>query len=264
MRTILLDDEPFSLTFLEGVCLQVPQLEVVQTFSESGQALSYLAQHPVDLVITDIEMPGMNGIEAARQLRALSPETGVIFVTGYEEYALPAFQMEAVAYIMKPCTPQALSSAVRRAALLAAPGKSLTIRTFGHFTVFIGGEPLRFSNGKAMELAALLVDRNGGVVTMEQAVGTLWEDRPYDDTVKRLYRKAVGYLHQIFAGTDFFVSDRGSCHIVPSKAECDYFTLLQNPTQAAGRYHGDYLLDYSWAEMTNGKLAHLCGYYDSV
>lgn len=254
MKTVLLDDEPLSLHHLERLCFQVPQLEVVAAFTDAEAALDYLLTHPTELVITDIEMPGLTGMDMAARLRALCPDVGIIFVTGYEEYAIHAFQMEAVAYLLKPCEREALQSAVTRAARLAPPPRPrVTIRTFGYFSVLIDDVPVRFSNSKAKELLALLVDRNGAVVSMEQAVDTLWEERSYDDTVKRLYRKAIGYLHQVFDSTGFFVADRGSCHILPAKAECDYFQYLQNP--ATGLYQGEYLLDYSWAEPTNGKLS---------
>lgn len=257
MKTVLLDDEPLSLAYLSRLCTQLRQLDVVAAFSDSAEALQYLSAHEVELLISDIEMPGLSGMEMTRRLRADHPQLGVIFITGYEEYALQAFQMEAAAYIVKPCSLDALQNAVKRASLLAQPSKRVFIRTFGYFSVLIDNVPIRFSNSKAKELLALLVDRSGAVVTMEQAADVLWEERPYDDMVKRLYRKAVSYLHQVFQDTGFFVSERGSCHIVPAQAECDYFKLLDTPSAARTLYHGEYLLDYSWGEHTNGKILQM-------
>lgn len=261
MRAVLLDDEPLVLRYLGGLCRQIPGLEVLAAFDNAPAALTYLASHPADLLLTDIEMPGLNGIDAVRLLRETMPDLGVIFITGYEEYALKAFQMDAVAYLTKPCTPEELRKAVKRAAMLTPPAQRVSVRTFGHFAVFLEGAPVRFANSKAQELLALLVDRRGGVVTMEQAADLLWEDRAYDDMVKRLYRKAVGYLNDVFEGTGFFLSDRGSCHIAPAAADCDYFKLLDHPAEEAAHYDGEYLLDYSWGETTNGKLTQLTEQY---
>lgn len=257
MRTILLDDEPYSLSYLEKLCLQIPSIEVEAAFHNAEQALEFLTEYPAELIISDIEMPGLSGIEAVQKLRAVRPNIGIIFVTGYEQYAFQAYKMEAVAYLLKPCSLEELASAANRAKRLIIPDKNIVVHTFGYFSVTINGVPLRFSNSKAKELLALLVDRNGGVVTMEQAVDVLWEDRIYDEAVKRLYRKSISYLHQIFDGTGFFISNRGSCHIVPCVAECDYFMILQSMEVAMNQYSGDYMLDYSWAEYTNGKIIQL-------
>lgn len=139
---------------------------------------------------------------------------------------------------------------------LAATEKKVRIHTFGHFAVWVGDKPLYFANSKAKELLAILVNRQGEIVTMEQAIGLLWEDRPYDDMVKRLYRKAVAYLHHLCKdlGLHFFVANRGCCHILTSKVCCDYYDLLNHADEAIGRYAGEYMTDYFWAEETNGKI----------
>lgn len=260
MTAIIVDDEPLSLIYVEKLCLEIPGLEIAGRFREAVSALSFLRRMPVDLVFTDIEMPGMNGIEAVREIRRIRPQTGVIFVTGYEQYALDAFKLDAIAYIMKPCSAAELESAVKRASLLLPEEKKrIEIDTFGQFRIQLDGVPLRLANRKANELLALLVDRQGAVVSMEQATDILWEGRPYDETVKRLYRKAVGYLNQVFheQNVTFFVSDRGSCHIVPAEIDCDYYRLLAGDREATSLFCGEYMSQYSWAEETVGKIEHL-------
>lgn len=257
MRTIILENEQSALDHMQRLCAQLPQVEVVATFREALEMLHYLEEHEVDLLLTESELPGLDGVEVVRRLRQTNSDLGVIFVTANEQHALQAFQLAAVDYLVKPCTQAALARGVARAQMLMPRRCRVSIRTFGYFAVFLDEEPVRFSNSKAKELLALLVDRNGGVVTMEQAVDLLWEERAYDDTVKRLYRKAVGHLQQLFLGTGFFRSDRGSCYICPSQASCDLFQMLDNPMVGRRRYHGEYLLDYSWGELTNGKLSRL-------
>lgn len=257
MKTILIDDEIFSLQYLTELCMQIPELEICGQFQNAADALAWLRDNRTDLVLTDIEMPGLNGLDAAGRIQQLCPEAGIIFVTGYEEYALKAFKMEAISYLLKPCTLSELKSAIGRAQkLLPPPKKRIMIRTFGTFSVIVDGNPLHFSNSKARELLALLVDRQGGVLTMEQAVDILWESRTYDDMVKRLYRKAVSYLHQLFQEhhLHFFVSNRGCCHVLPEETDCDYYRFLKGDHEAVMNYNGEYMSDYSWAELTNGKL----------
>lgn len=263
MKAILLDDERPALEFLRLQCLQLPELEVTEAFQTVPEALDYLQSHAVDLILTDIEMPGLTGLATVERLRAQRPELGIIFVTGYEEYALRAFELDAVAYLLKPCRPEALRKAVQKATRLLPQGKRIAFRAFGPFTMLVDGVPCRFSNSKAKELLALLVDRRGSDVTMEQAAYTLWEDRPYDHYVKQLYRKLISYLNQLAkeVGGDFFVSARGACHIRPDRVECDYYRLLEGDQQALREYAGIYMSEYSWAEETVAHLDRLSGYY---
>lgn len=257
MRAVLIDDELYSLQYLSKICSQIPHLQVQKTFLNAGEALKYLSQNEVDLILTDIEMPGLNGMEAVKELRKLQPNVGVIFVTGYEQYAFEAFQVQAVGYITKPCSEDELMGAIKRAEVLQIKKCSIEIKTFGLFSVNIDGVPCRFANRKAEEMLAYLVDKKGSVVSMEQLIDVLWEERSYDDMVKRLYRKATAYLNQVFAGKDFFVSERGQCYVMPEKADCDFYRFLENPASQAEYYDGEYMSQYSWAEVTNGKISRI-------
>lgn len=254
MKTILIDDEYLSLQYLQRLCLQIPDLEIEQTFSDAKTALCYIEKNTVDLMITDIEMPGFTGMEAVWKIREKHPNMGIIFITGYEQYAFEAFQVHAVAYILKPCSVEDLIGAVERAKVLNVKKNEITVKTFGLFSLFLNGKPCNFSNRKAQELFAYLIDANGGVVSMEQIIDVLWEERNYDGNVKRLYRKAVSYLNCMFDGMEFFVSERAKCYIVPDKIDCDYYRFLKNPNGEAEFYNGEYMSQYSWAEATNGKI----------
>lgn len=259
MRAIIVDDESYCADYLEGLCEDIQGLRIIGKFENAMEARDFLSNNRVELAFLDIEMPGLSGIQAVEALREVCPGLAIIFVTGYENYAMDAFKLDAVSYLLKPCDSSELAHAIEKAArLIPLTSKRLQVRTFGHFAVYIDGEPFRFSNRKAKELMALLVNQQGGVVTMEQAVCTLWEDRPYDNTVKQLYRKAVIYLNQISSqkNLNFFVSNRGSCHIIPSAMLCDYFELLAGNPKAREYFNGEYMMDYSWGEETLAGLQY--------
>lgn len=260
MRIIIVDDESLSLRYMQRLCLEIPHIEVAGCFQNADEAIDFMQENTVDIALLDIEMPGYTGMELAAQMKKVCPGIGVIFITGYEEYALEAFRIDAVDYIMKPCDKEQLEKAFSKATRLR-PVKSerLVIKTFGYFTVFIDGEAYPFTNRKAKELLALLIDRRGGEVTMEQATATLWEERPYDHMVKQLYRKALTYLRYIEKENNlhFIASSRGACQVVRANLDCDYYRLLNGETQAKRDFFGEYMLEYSWAEPTAGKIQQM-------
>lgn len=259
MKAIIVDDEDFSLEYLSSLCEDISELEIMGKYQNIYHALDYLKLNKIQIVFMDIEMPGMNGIEAIRKIHEIQPDLGVIFVTGYEEYAMDAFREDAVSYLLKPCDANEVKKAINKAKCLVKEVKNrVVVQTFGRFCIFIDGKPYRFTSGKAKELLAVCIDRRGGVVSMEQAIDLLWEDRPYDNMVKQLYRKAVIYLNHLSCdmNLDFFVSGRGSCYVIPSKIDCDYFRLMEGDPITEKLYCGEYMMDYSWAEETIGKIDH--------
>jgi DNA-binding LytR/AlgR family response regulator len=108
---LLLDDELPGLTYLKMLCEQIPELEVVKAFNSPVTFLNELPGLDFDLLITDIEMPGMDGLHIARLMEGRS----IIFTTAYSEHAAEAFDLNAVDYVRKPVRKERLQQAVRKA-----------------------------------------------------------------------------------------------------------------------------------------------------
>lgn len=111
LKCLLLDDELPGLTYLKLLCEQIPELEVVRAFNDPEVFLKELDLLDYDLCILDIEMPGINGIQLAAMLNGKP----VIFITAYKDYAIEAFELNAVDYLVKPVKPERLHQAVKRA-----------------------------------------------------------------------------------------------------------------------------------------------------
>lgn len=104
IRTIIVDDELPICEEIEYLLQAHPDIKILQKFCQSQAALSYIQENPCDLIFLDISMPGMNGLEFAECISSLGLQTLIVFVTAYEEYALPAFATPAIGYITKPIT----------------------------------------------------------------------------------------------------------------------------------------------------------------
>ncbi|WP_093096441.1 LytR/AlgR family response regulator transcription factor [Sphingobacterium mizutaii] len=119
LRCLLLDDELPSLQYLKLLCQQIPDLEVIKSFNSPQDLLADLPTLDFDLLISDINMPGLNGLELAEQLRGKP----IIFITAYAEYAADAFDLQAVDYIRKPLKIERLKQAIQK--LLSIRGRKL-------------------------------------------------------------------------------------------------------------------------------------------
>lgn len=114
INTIIVDDEPLALTLLSAKLKQFPQINILAQCSNGRQALEQITSLFPDLIFLDIEMPGLNGLEVIKKVQTdIMPL--VIFTTAFEQYALDAFNVNAVDYILKPIDEQYIHRAVERA-----------------------------------------------------------------------------------------------------------------------------------------------------
>ncbi len=133
----------------------------------------------------------------------------------------------------------------------------VSIRTFGYFDIFVNDKPIAFRNKKAKELLALLVDRRGGYVTSEQAIGYLWENEPASAVTLARYRKEALRLKNTleeYGIGHIMESVDGKRRIIPEQVDCDLYGYLSGKEEYAGAFKGSYLTDYTWGEMTLGEL----------
>ena len=125
IKTIVVDDEPIARARVLSLLGDEPDIEVVGECSSGQQAVSTIAETSPDLVFLDVEMPEMDGFALAR---ALGPDRmpAVVFVTAFEEYALRAFEVHALDYLLKPFSAQRFKSALSHARQHLAQRQSTT------------------------------------------------------------------------------------------------------------------------------------------
>nr|WP_294933028.1 response regulator transcription factor [uncultured Flavobacterium sp.] len=111
LKCLLLDDELPGLTYLKMLCEQIPEVEIVKTFNNPEKLLSEIPDLEFDLLISDIEMPGIDGLHLAEMIQ----NKLVIFCTAYKDYAADAFNIDAVDYITKPVKLERLQKAISKA-----------------------------------------------------------------------------------------------------------------------------------------------------
>ena len=124
LRTLIVDDEPLAVERMQIICAGLPSLAVVGTASDGAAALRLVeALHP-DLILLDMTMPELDGLGVARRLAGGTSPPAIVFVTAHDSFAVEAFDLDAVDYVLKPVTPERLERAIGRALARRGQGRS--------------------------------------------------------------------------------------------------------------------------------------------
>jgi two-component system LytT family response regulator len=111
LQVYLVDDEPLALRRLVRMLQATGRVEITGSATDPEAALEFLSAHPVDALFLDIQMPGLNGFDLLRRLAA---QPMVIFTTAYDQYALRAFEVNSIDYLLKPIEPEQLDRALTK------------------------------------------------------------------------------------------------------------------------------------------------------
>jgi two-component system, LytTR family, response regulator AlgR len=118
LKVLIVDDEPPARERLRSLLAEISDVEVVGEAPNGREALSCSHELVPDVVLLDVRMPGMDGLQAARHLNVLEEPPAVIFTTAYDQYAVEAFEAHAVGYLLKPVRKEQLAAALARAGRL--------------------------------------------------------------------------------------------------------------------------------------------------
>jgi two-component system response regulator AlgR len=119
VKVLIVDDEEPARERLRQILQDEDDYEVVGDAGNGHDALLLAAKHEPDIVLLDIRMPGLDGIETAQHLNELEHTPAVVFTTAYDEYAVDAFEARAVGYVLKPVRRSRLAAALAQASRLA-------------------------------------------------------------------------------------------------------------------------------------------------
>lgn len=184
LRTIVVDDEQPAIDMMIRLLEQSGSVEVAGAFRKPKDAIARIAELKPDVAFLDVQMPLMNGMELAERLVELHEDLEIVFTTAFDHYAVEAFRLNAIDYLLKPVTPEQLSRTIarllKRKGLLAkppgpAPGARLVC--FGGFRLLApgGGEAsIRWRTAKSEELLAFLYMHSAKETPKWEIMEQLW------------------------------------------------------------------------------------------
>jgi len=190
LRAIVVDDEEWAIRRLRRLLSENGLIEICETFQHPLEAYEYVRANPIDVAFLDISMPDINGMKLSALLSELDEGINVIFVTGYEEYALQAFDMSALDYLMKPVSEDRLKKAlgkIKKLRRVTDRVSNISVFLFNGLKIYAGGsEPtlLKLRSPKTEELFAYLICK--GTVSRDKIIETLWPELKYEKALQNL------------------------------------------------------------------------------
>ncbi|WP_246092811.1 response regulator [Terrilactibacillus laevilacticus] len=197
-RVMLIDDEEDALDLLEILLKEIENITVVGRYSDPVQALEAIERIPFDIVFVDIEMPKLKGTQVARIIKEINPQIMIVFTTAYSEYAVEAFEIQSLDYLLKPFSLERLKMSISRMKDVAPERINLShhtnynIQCMGGFNLYLPTfnkerRTLAWKTNKEKEVCAFLYHYSEKTVDTDLIIESIWPE--YD------VKKAKNYLY---------------------------------------------------------------------
>ncbi len=203
MKVLIVDDEPLARARLRELLDAQPGVTVVGEAGDGHAALHACAEQQPDLVLLDVAMPGIDGIETARHLAAFEPRPAVVFCTAYDAHALSAFDAQAIDYLLKPVRAERLAAALERVRTFAAgrsqPGGAHPTQRRTHLCARLRGSlrliPIDEIRYLQAEEKYVVVHHARGEDLIEESLKSLEEE--FGERFVRIHRNCLVARHEL-------------------------------------------------------------------
>jgi len=275
IRAIVVDDERPSVDKMAKLLGDSGVVDIKGRFLNPLEALEYVKKMKIDTAFLDIEMPELDGFQLANHILELQGWTAIVFVTAYNEYAVEAFRINALDYLLKPVNKKRLRETldrIRKEKKIGLNPSRLQVRCFSKFKVITGSGEVKFRTSKAEELLAYLIEGRGAQINRDEIIDRLWPDYDGDRAVAN-FNTTLYYVRKALLQKGIRVPiehSRGCYRLDATSVDCDYhkfLSLVSAPRlinditisdyeEIAALYQGDYLggNQYQWPERSRMLL----------
>lgn len=192
MRTMIVDDEVPALKMLEKLVVDHDKLTLVYSTHQAETVLAKLEDVKPELILLDINMGGISGVDLAEEINRLEPSIQIIFITAYSEYAVKAFELNALDYLLKPVTKKRFNQGISRISFeetqTITSSDKIKMAVFGEGLIMdYKGVPIELRTKKAYELLFLLRHHFREGVTKDVMMEKLWEHQTKESSTMMLH-----------------------------------------------------------------------------
>lgn len=284
MKILVVDDErPARERMVETLGRICPECKVV-AFDNAQDALNYEGKSDIEIAFLDIELGNYSGIELAIELKKYSPRCNIIFVTSFSEYGTESFKARPSGYVTKPYTDEEIkreldnlryqiSESLESSEVSGKSGGSggneettlekderrLRCATFGNFIAYKeNGDIMTFSRTKSKELLAYLIDCAGFPVTTRDIAKDVFEAELDRQMSKNISKIIIGLISDLKdeGYDDIVIKQNRQIYVNRDKIDCDIYNAINGDVSALNSFHGEYMIEYSWAEIS-GSVAKI-------
>ena len=252
MKILIVDDEAYLREELRDSLERISPSNEYFEAENFDSAVKLLGEHRFDIAFLDINLQGKNGLEIAENAKHISPQTNIVMVTAYSEYALEALKLFVSGYVLKPFSDDDLRTVLDnlRTPVNNTQDRLLEARCFGNFEVFCDGKPMKFKRSKEKELLAYLISLKGASATRHQICADIFEDSVTTEKADIHFRQIFSSLKKDLAKQGFegiiVHSSNNSYAVDTALLHCDYYDYITGKEK--NTYHGEFMYQYSWAE----------------
>ena len=231
IKVAIIDDEQLAVDNLQYFLKQFSDLEVVGATTEVDELMNCLKNNEVQLIFMDIEMPEINGLELASRIIEEYKEIEIIFATAYNQYAVQAFELNAVDYILKPLSMNRIEKTIEKVRK-RIPGKreaNVLIKCLGGFDIVVNDKIIPFRLSKAKEILAYLIQANGKSMGWMTIADDVWPDALDDKKLMNNFHVASFSLRTFLSEngiSNIFDYSRNVYRVDTTQFTCDYLTLI--------------------------------------
>lgn len=284
MKILVVDDErPARERMVETLGRICPECKVV-AFDNAQDALNYEGKSDIEIAFLDIELGNYSGIELAIELKKYSPRCNIIFVTSFSEYGTESFKARPSGYVTKPYTDEEIkreldnlryqiSESLESSEVFGKSGgfggneettlekdeRRLRCATFGNFIAYKeNGDIMTFSRTKSKELLAYLIDCAGFPVTTRDIAKDVFEAELDKQMSKNISKIIIGLISDLKdeGYDDIVIKQNRQIYVNRDKIDCDIYNAINGDVSALNSFHGEYMIEYSWAEIS-GSVAKI-------
>jgi two-component system, LytTR family, response regulator len=250
VKVVIIDDEKAMHLIMKRMLGKVDEVEIMGSFLETETASSYLTNHDVDMIFMDINMPKESGLEFAGRLRESGRQMKIVFVTSHKEYSLPAFDVYAFDYIVKPVNQERLHQTIQRALSgMSSDNKSAEQDSPSVRVMFncLGGMEIRnvqnilvkWKTSKSAELFGYLIMHKGRLVSRARIIEDIFGDMAlknseiYLNTTVYQLRKLLdnyGLKKSLYSDNNYYALDLNqvSVDIFSFEEGCKQMAVVDN------------------------------------
>lgn len=275
LQIAIIDDEPLALQYLDLLLRKIEGVHVSGKYMNPEDLIQHIQTEQIDAVFIDIHMPAMKGTDLAEQLLNINPSLHIGFVTAYDNYAIKAFELNAVDYILKPVKQERLAITVQRIIERkmtdqdkAVENRTTVLRDLGALQIYQGNKriDIKWRTSKAKELFAYFIHHHEDTIRKSELIDLLWSNLPWEKANAQLYttvyqiRKVMQQIDapiKIISQKEFYQIDIDyDVQIQSREFKLAAYDLLKKENinteqyfKVLDAYQDEYLagLDYLWA-----------------